>query len=192
MANLALTLPVLVVLAFLVIAIVALVSVANAQRQRSDMLRERFGPEYQRTVEQVGDRRKAEAELAARTKRVQEFDIHPLAPRERDQFLREWQATQARFVDDPQGAVTEADHLVVQAMQARGYPMESFDQRVADISVNHPDVVQNYRAARDIALRNEQGQATTEDLRQAMVYYRDLFNDLLETTDMEKTSEESK
>lgn len=192
MANLSLTLPVLVVLAFLVVAVIVLFGVVTAQRQRSDMLRERFGPEYDRTLEQVGDRRKAEAELAARAKHVEGLDIHPLAPRERDQFLREWQATQSRFVDDPQGAVAEADHLVAQAMQARGYPMESFDQRVADISVNHPDVVQNYRAAREIAQRNQQGQASTEDLRKAMVYYRDLFNDLLETSDTEKISEERK
>ncbi len=189
--NIALSLPVLVVLAFLVLAVVALVGVMGAQRQRSEMLRDRFGPEYDRTLEQVGDRRKAEAELAARTKRVEELDIHPLTPQERDQFQREWQATQARFVDDPQGAVTEADHLVVQAMQARGYPMESFDQRVADISVHHPDVVQNYRSARDIAQRNQSGQATTEDLRQAMVYYRDLFRDLLGTPNTETVSKEN-
>ncbi len=189
--NIALSLPVLVVLAFLVLAVVALVGVMGAQRQRSEMLRDRFGPEYDRTLEQVGDRRKAEAELAARTKRVEELHIHPLTPQERDQFQREWQATQARFVDDPQGAVTEADHLVVQAMQARGYPMESFDQRVADISVHHPDVVQNYRSARDIAQRNQNGQATTEDLRQAMVYYRDLFRDLLGTPNTETVSKEN-
>ncbi len=144
------------------------------------MLRERFGPEYNHTVEQLGDRRQAEEELLSREKRVQSFDIHPLSTGERSRFSGLWQDTQARFVDDPSGAVREADHLVAQVMEARGYPMGTFEQRAADISVDHPEVVSNYRQAHDLALRNERGQATTEDLRQSMVYYRKLFTELLE------------
>ena len=179
MVSSGLTVPVLIVIAFLVLGILVLLSVTNGQRHRSELLRDKFGPEYTRTVERVGDRREAEAELAARTKRVQELDIHSVSPQEISRFQRAWQDAQARFVDDPSGAVSEADRLITQLIQARGYPMGDFEQRAADISVNYPNVVQNYRSAHEIALRNERGQASTEDLRQAMVYYRDLFKDLL-------------
>ncbi len=189
MPNVGLSVPVLVVIAFLVLAILVLLSVINAQRQRSEMLRERFGPEYNRTLERVGDRRKAEAELAARANRVQALEIHSLTSQEVSRFQQAWQETQARFVDDPSGAVKEADRLVTQVMQARGYPMGDFEQRAADVSVNYPNVVQNYRAAHEIALRNERGQASTEDLRKSMVYYRDLFRDLLQK--QETTVEEA-
>ncbi len=179
MVSSGLTVPVLIVIAFLVLGILVLLSVTNGQRHRSELLRDKFGPEYTRTVERVGDRREAEAELAARTKRVQELDIHSVSPQEISRFQQAWQDAQARFVDDPAGAVSEADRLITQLIQARGYPMGDFEQRAADISVNYPNVVQNYRSAHEIALRNERGQASTEDLRQAMVYYRDLFKDLL-------------
>ncbi len=181
MTNLGLSLPVLVVLVFLVLAILVVLTYSGNQRRRSEMLRERFGPEYNRTVEEMGDRRRAEAELADRAKRVKQFDIHPLSEAERSRFSGQWQSTQARFVDDPSGAVREADHLVQQVMEARGYPMGTFEQRAADISVDYPQVVSNYRLAHDLALRNERGQASTEDLRQSMVYYRNLFNELLDT-----------
>ena len=150
-------------------------------RMRSQKLRQRFGPEYDRTIREEGSIRRAEAALAARARRVAKLDIRPLSPADADRFDSAWRAVQARFVDDPRGAVTEADRLVGELMAARGYPVGEFEQRVADISVDHPDVVVNYRAAREIALLHSEGKANTEDLRQAMVHYRALFRDLLET-----------
>jgi hypothetical protein len=150
-------------------------------RRRSQQLRQRFGPEYDHTIRSQGNVKRAEAELEARAKRVESLNIRPLDPDTARRFDGAWRAVQARFVDDPEGAVTEADRLVGEAMAARGYPIGEFEQRVADISVDHADVVMNYRAAREIALQHQQGKATTEDLRQAMVHYRALFTDLLET-----------
>ena len=150
-------------------------------RVRSQRLRQRFGPEYERTVRTEGNVRKAEAELEARAKRVASLQIRPLSASDAQRFDAAWRAVQARFVDDPRGAVTEADRLVGEVMAVRGYPVGDFEQRVADVSVDHPDVVMNYRAAREIALQHAEGKATTEDLRQAMVHYRALFRDLLET-----------
>ena len=128
----------------------------------------------------MGDKRRAEAELVKRRERVQQLDIRPLSAAQRDDYTGRWRSVQTKFVDDPKGAVTDADALIESVMKARGYPIDTFDQRAADLSVHHPRVVENYRAARDIALRHRRGQATTEDLRQAMVYYRVLFQDVLE------------
>ena len=167
---------------WVLIAVVLIGAVAwiTLSRVRSQRLRERFGPEYDRAVHAEGGLRKAEAALEARAKRVKSLHIHPLSPADAERFDQSWRAVQARFVDDPHGAVTEADKLVGEVMAARGYPVGEFEQRVADISVDHPDVVVNYRAAREIALQHSQGKASTEDLRQAMVHYRALFRDLLE------------
>ena len=150
------------------------------QRRRTQDLQARYGPEYSRTVSQVGDQRRAEHELVKRQERVDALEIRPLSAEQRGQFTQQWRSVQAMFVDDPRGAVTRADGLVEDVMKARGYPVADFDQRAADLSVHHSRVVQNYRAARDIAIRHRRGMATTEDLRQAMVYYRELFQDLLE------------
>lgn len=150
------------------------------QRQRSEQLRARYGPEYERTVTQVGDKRRAESELVKRQQRVEQLDIRPLSAEQQSGYLRQWRAVQTRFVDDPKSAVTDADRLVEDVMRTRGYPVSDFDQRAADLSVHHPRVVDNYRSARDIAHRHRRGEATTEDLRQAMVFYRELFEDLLE------------
>ena len=150
------------------------------QRQRSEALRQRYGPEYERTVSQLGDKRRAESELLKRQERVAALEIRPLSAQQRIQYQQQWRGVQTRFVDDPKGAVTEADALVEDVMKTRGYPVSEFDQRAADLSVHHPRVVDNYRAAREIAQRHRQGRATTEDLRQAMVHYRGLFEDLLE------------
>lgn len=169
------------VLGAVIVVLLVLLVWSLGQRQRSASLRERFGPEYEHTVEELGDRQKAEAELAARAKRVQSFDVHPLTVEQRNRFAQAWRNVQASFVDDPQGSAREADRLVTEVMNARGYPMGDFEQRAADISVDHADIVQNYRAAHDIAVRNSQGKASTEDLRQALVYYRNLFNELLAT-----------
>jgi hypothetical protein len=150
-------------------------------RRRSEHLRSRFGPEYDRVIREHGNQRRAEVVLETRERRVESLHIRALTHKDRDHFAQAWQADQARFVDDPKAAVTEADRLVTAVMKARGYPVSDFEQRVADISVDHPHVVENYRAAADIARRHRRGEATTEDLRQAMVYYRKLFDDLLET-----------
>lgn len=152
----------------------------GVQRRRTHDLQAQYGPEYSRTVSQIGDQRRAEHELVKRQERVDALDIRPLSAEQRGQFTQQWRSVQAMFVDDPRGAVTRADGLVEEVMKTRGYPVSDFDQRAADLSVHHGRVVQNYRAAREIAIRHRRGMATTEDLRQAMVYYRELFQDLLE------------
>src|SRR5436305_11874320 len=172
--------PIMIVV--LVIAVVALAAIAFAimRKRRSQKLRERFGPEYDRVVRHEGDVRKGEGVLAFREKRHERFKLRPLSSTDRSSFLYRWNDVQSRFVDDPKSAVTQADSLVTDAMQARGYPMGDFEQRAADISVDHPVVVENYRAGHAIALRHGRGEASTEDLRQAMVHYRTLFQELLE------------
>ena len=173
-----------IILVIGVILIVGVVAWIMMQR-RTEELRKRFGPEYDRVISERGDARQAESELAARQKRVDRLDIHPIELAERERFIEAWRATQARFVDAPAEAIKDADRLVTEVMQARGYPVGDFEQRAADVSVDHPIVVENYRAARVIALANERGQAGTEDLRQAIVHYRALFEDLLETREKE-------
>jgi hypothetical protein len=164
-----------------VAAIVLLGVVLNAARaRRTRVLRDRFGNEYDRAVEQAGGRRDAERELRDREKRHEDLDIRPLSPESRDRYARRWQSTQTRFVDDPTGAVVEADQLVQQVMKERGYPTEDFDQRVGEISVAHPQVVEKYRTATGIARASERGEASTEDLRQSLRHYRALFAELLE------------
>ena len=148
--------------------------------KRSAELRERFGPEYRRTVAERGERGEAEKELAQRQRRVEELNIRPLAADERQQFEERWTSVQAQFVDDPPGAIRVADELVGEVMAARGYPVSDFEQRASDVSVNHPNVVKNYRLAHKISIASERGEAGTEELRQAMVHYRSLFEELLE------------
>lgn len=162
-----------------VIAVGAIAFIASRKR-RSQKLRERFGPEYDRVVREQGDARKAEGVLQFREKRRETFQIRPLSEADRSSFAQRWNEVQARFVDDPRGSVTVADSLVTEVMQVRGYPIGEFEQRAADISVDHPFVVSNYRAGHDIAVRHSAGKASTEDLRQAMVHYRALFQELLE------------
>jgi hypothetical protein len=180
----------LVLVGVLVVAIAAVVAWAYAQRKRrqSQSLRQRFGPEYDRTVNELGSRGKAEAELEARTKRVARLDIVPLTAAEASKFKQSWNALQARFVDDPKVAVVQADRLVYELMAKRGYPMGDFEARAADISVDHPTVVSNYRSARAIALADERGQADTELLRKAVVHYRALFDELLEIREPERSA----
>jgi len=171
-----------VVMLIVILAVVAVLIIvwAAMKKRRSAQLRERFGPEYDRVVKKEGDERKAERVLAFREDRREKFKIRPLTAADRSSFATRWNEVQARFVDDPRGAVTVADSLVTDVMQARGYPIGEFEQRAADISVDHPVVVENYRAAHDIALRHSSGRASTEDLRQAMVHYRALFQELLD------------
>ena len=170
----------IVVIAIVVIAAIAIVAWLYWRQRRSQTLRDRFGPEYERVVRQEGDRRKAEDILDYRTKRLEKFHIRPLEPAQRSAFATRWATVQSRFVDDPRGALSDADALVNEVMSVRGYPMSDFDQRAADISVDHPQVVDHYRAAREIAVRHNRGDASTEDLRKAVVHYRWLFEELLE------------
>ena len=170
-----------IIIAIAALAAVCAVAWAAWRRRRSGALRQTFGPEYERTVNEAGDRRRGESELDARRKRRQKLDIRPLTPAARQRYSDEWQNTQARFVDDPRGAIREADRLVGDLMETRGYPMGDFEQRAADISVNHPKVVTNYRAAHRVAVSSDEGKADTENLRTAMVHYRALFEELLET-----------
>ena len=173
-----------------VIAIAAILVVAawassrrlrNQSRQRSQQLREQFGPEYERTVAEMGSARKAETELTARQQRVSGYDIRHLTSEEGQDFSDAWQVVQASFVDDPSAAVRDADVLVGKVMVARGYPVGDYEQRSADISVDHSQILSHYRAAHDIAERGALGHADTEDLRQAVVSSRVMFTELVET-----------
>jgi hypothetical protein len=166
-----------IVIAAAAVVVVLLAVWAASRKRRTSDLREGFGPEYDRTVEEAGSRREAESELAERQKRREELDIRPLAPGTRDRFADRWRTVQERFVDDPNSALNDAHVLVVEVMRERGYPTDDFEQRAADVSVDHPHVVENYRAAYAISQR---GDADTEQQRQAMVHYRGLFDELLE------------
>jgi len=158
------------------------------RKRRTEKLRTQFGgAEYARSVKEDGSRRHAEAELKERTERVEGLDIRPLAPGDRDRFVASWARIQARFVDGPGGAVTEADQLLGDVMSTRGYPVGDFDQRAADISVDHPTVLQSYRTAHEIAVRQTKGTANTEDLRQAMIHYRTLFEELVGAPELART-----
>jgi hypothetical protein len=170
---------VIVVVAAVVVLGVALVALRS--RRTSD-LRERFGPEYDRVAADAPSRREAESELRDREKRRDELEIRPLEPSDRDRYRTRWQDVQARFVDDPAGAVGDADALIQEVMRARGYPVDDFETRSADLSVDHPDVVERYRAAHGIAVAHERGKAGTDELRHAVRHYRALFDSLLEET----------
>src|SRR5919106_3515092 len=179
-----------IILGILVIALVAVVAWTFLRKRHSQQLREHFGPEYREAVRKHGDPARAEAELEARKKRLAKLDIHSIPAPEQERFARQWRSTQAKFVDNPADAVREAEQLVVQLMRAMGYPMGDFEQRAADISVDHPRVVEHYRVARRIAQANERGEAKTEDLREAMLRYRELFEDLLQTGVKQQAQEE--
>jgi hypothetical protein len=174
------------------VALVAVIAWQVVRQQRTRRLRDQFGPEYQRTVTEADSRREAEAELAARQERRQELEIRALSVEERARYSDEWQQVQAQFVDDPVGAVTRADSLIQSVMVVRGYPMEDFDQRAADVSVDHPRVVENYREGRRLFVKTSAGDGSTEDLRQAMRSYRKLFEELVEETDADDSGEEAR
>jgi len=169
--------PLLVLAGVVIIALIAFAGWVVFQKKQTHRLQQRFGAEYGRTVQKMGSRTKAEADLKAREKRVERFHIVPLTPPDAARFSEAWKNLQGKFVDNPKGAVVEADKLVRDLMQKRGYPMDDFEHRAADLSVDHPAVVEYYRAAQAIAVRSE---PNTEDLRQALVHYRALFNELLE------------
>jgi hypothetical protein len=170
----------------IIVLIVAVLAIAMVgwlfiQRERTRKLRRQFGPEYDRVIDQEKNARRAETVLGERQKRVEKYPIRILTQEERDRFAANWRMVQESFVDDPRKAVAQADLLVTDAMHTRGYPMSDFEQRAADLSVDHPAVVQDYRAAHDVAMRDAQGLASTEDLRKAMQHYRTLFEQVLDT-----------
>jgi hypothetical protein len=177
--------------AWIVIAVgvVVLLGLAwlGASRQRSRHLQEKFGPEYGRTVEDRGDRRAAESELREREQVREKLEINPLSASQRESYGREWEQVQSDFVDNPSGAVAQADRLVAEVMRQRGYPVDDFDQQAAIVSVDHPNVVANYREGHTIYLSFDRGDASTEDLRQAMQHYRALFDELLTDGDPTQT-----
>ena len=166
-----------------VVVVLVIVGILLAQvftrRKRSEQLQNQFGPEYDHTVQVMGNEKKARTELEERQKHVEALDIHPLSASEHERYVADWAAVQSKFVDEPGQAVVDADRLIMEVMQMRAYPISDFEQRAADVSVSYPALVSNYRAARVIALKNEQHQADTEELRQAMIYYRSLFDELL-------------
>jgi hypothetical protein len=170
---------VVVALLLIAVAVVVVMGLVLARQRRKAKLRQQFGPEYERAVREVGPNR-ADTVLLAREKRVAKFTLRDLTPDEWQAFTNEWRTVQSRFVDDPVASVAEADALVDRLMTARGYPMSDFEQRAADISVGHAAVVDNYRAAHEIALRHNAGGVTTEDLRNAFIHYRALFTELLQ------------
>lgn len=172
----------IVVAVVVILAVLVIAGLIRSRRRRSDHLRDRFGPEYDHAIANEGGRARAEAELAKREKRVSKLDIRPIEPAQRQEFVDRWKDVQARFVDDPPRAVASADGLLGEVMTARGYPVSDFEQRAGDISVDHPEVVKHYRAGHDIAVRHSQGKASTEDLRQAMIHYRALFDELVNET----------
>jgi hypothetical protein len=177
----------IVVAVLITIAILAVAAWMIVQRRRSERLRAQFGPEYARELERTRDRRRVEEKLEDRRERVEHLHIRPLTPRDRAHFVETWRMVQAQFVDNPGAALAEADRLVADVMSTRGYPASNtdFEQRVADISVDHPVVVENYRTAHTIAVQHSRGRATTEELRLATIQYRSVFEELInEPNDM--------
>lgn len=170
----------LILIGVVVLALLVLAGWLMLRKKETKTLEKRFGPEYNRAVDELGSRTKAEAELKARQKRVEQLQLVPLAPADASRFSESWRALQGRFVDNPKGVLVEADELVRELMQKRGYPMGDFDRRAADISVDHPAVVDHYRAAHEIAVRDRRGEVDTEGMRQAVIHYRALFAELLE------------
>lgn len=170
----------IIIVVLVLVILGALLAFIFSRRKRSDRLHDTFGPEYDRTVQTMGDEKKAQTELKERQKHVDSLEIRSLSVAERERYLAEWTVVQSKFVDEPGQAIVEADRLIMEVMQVRAYPVSDFDQRAADISVSYPTLVSNYRAAREIALKNERQEANTEELRQAMIYYRSLFDELLE------------
>jgi hypothetical protein len=173
---------IILILIIVAVLIVITLGILFANRvRRSHRLREKFGPEYEYTMEKVGDRHMAEATLKEREKRIKELDIRALDEQARARYHEEWIEIQANFVDDPSKSVEQANRLITEVMIARGFPVADFEQRASDLSVMYPDFVPNYRSANAIALNNQSGGSSTEELRQAMVYYHSLFEELLGT-----------
>jgi hypothetical protein len=168
-----------VVLALVIVG--GLLALVFTRRNRSARFQSQFGTEYDRAVQTLGSEKKAQTEMDERQKHVDTLDIRPLSTNERDRYVADWNALQLKFIDEPGQAIVDADHLIMEVMQLRAYPVSNFEERAADISVNYPALVSNYRAAQEISLKNKQHEANTEELRQAVICYRSLFAELLET-----------
>jgi hypothetical protein len=182
------TVQIAIIIAVVVLLVAGIAIVFSIRKRKTERLRTQFGgAEYNRAVKEGGSRQKAEAVLDKRADRVESFHIQPLGPGDRTRFVESWRRVQARFVDGPGGALTEADQLLRDVMSTRGYPVSDFEQRAADISVDHPLVLEHYRSAHEIAVRQTQGQASTEDLRQAMIHYRALFEELVGEPELART-----
>jgi hypothetical protein len=182
------TIQIAIIIAVAVLLVAGIAILFSIRKRKTARLRTQFGgAEYNRAVKEGGSRQKAEAVLDKRADRVESFHIQPLGPGDRTRFVESWRRVQAGFVDGPGGAVTEADQLLRDVMSTRGYPVSDFEQRAADISVDHPLVLENYRSAHEIAVRQAQGQASTEDLRQAMIHYRTLFEELVGEPELART-----
>jgi hypothetical protein len=182
------TVQIAIIIAVVVLLVAGIAIVFSIRKRKTERLRTQFGgAEYNRAVKEGGSRQKAEAVLDKRADRVESFHIQPLGPGDRARFVESWRRVQARFVDGPGGALTEADQLLRDVMSTRGYPVSDFEQRAADISVDHPLVLEHYRSAHEIAVRQTQGQASTEDLRQAMIHYRTLFEELVGEPELART-----
>jgi hypothetical protein len=181
--------------AYIIAVVVALVVVGAilalifSRRRRSEQLHDKFGPEYDHVVKTMGGEKQAQTEFEERRQHVGALDILPLSVSDRERFLADWTAVQSKFVDDPGQAILDADRLIMRVMETRAYPVSDFEQRAADISISYPGLVSNYRAARVIAVKNRKHEANTEELRQAMVHYRSLFQELVgtDTVDGEQT-----
>ena len=181
-----------VLIAIAVVAVLAVVVWQALARRRTGRLQQQFGPEYDRTLDTTDSKRDAEAELQAREERRQQLEIRPLSQAARERYMQSWQSVQAQFVDDPGGAVASADSLIQSVMAERGYPVDDFDQRAADVSVDHPQVVENYRHGHRLAQASADGSDSTEDLRQAMRHYRALFDELVEPAAEQATTREQR
>ena len=163
-----------------VVVVIAVAAYLQHRKSKTAAFRNRFGSEYDRAVLEHGSSRRAEAKLADRETRVEALKIRELGAIERERFVAEWQTVQSRFVDHPKAAVTEADDLIAALLEARGYPKDSFEQRAADVSVTYPRVMENYRVAHAIAVRPGRAEASTEELRTAMIQYRTIFDELVQ------------
>jgi hypothetical protein len=171
------------VIGAIIVIIAVIAAVAIARRAQSARLQHRFGSEYDRVARERGSRAEAERELARREERIKTFRLQELPAGARDRYAEEWRQVQARFVDEPRGALTQADLLISNVMRDRGYPATDFEQRAADLSPDHARTLEDYRTAHGIAVRSDQGDADTEDLRRAMIHYRRLFDELVGTTE---------
>ena len=169
-----------ILIAVAVVVVIAAIAMSITKKRKTKQLQSQFGPEYDRTIESADSRRKAESELAARQERREQLDIRPLSSAARERYAQQWQVVQSQFVDNPGAAVASADQLIQSVMSDRGYPVDDFDSRAADVSVDHPHVVENYREGHRLAQQDANGKGSTEDLRQAMRHYRALFDELVE------------
>jgi len=185
---------IMIVIAIVIVLVIGgLLGMLFTRRQRTKRLQERFGPEYDRTIREAGDQRKAEEELEARLHHVKALEIRPLSAEETDRFTREWQFAQAEFVDEPLAALQKANQLIKEVMSIKGYPVDDFEQRAADISVDYPNLVIDYRELRAIATKGDDEAVTTEEMRQAMVHARALFENLVQPgTQIKDTDQKEK